>query len=78
VGELKIRSYTGIVGLYLAKAISFRATLTEFKACIASGDSVLRKESPLSSFIRLKRACGKREPGWMPIKVTQKALEGGE
>lgn len=69
MGELKIRSYIGIVGLYLVKVIFFRVILIEFKVCIVLGDSVFRKESFLSFFIRLKRVCGKRELGWMLIKV---------
>jgi hypothetical protein len=50
-----MRSCIGFVSSYLARAISFRAALTEFRAWTASGDSVLREERPLSPFRRLKR-----------------------
>ena len=53
--ELKMRSRISFVGSYLARAISFRAALTEFRAWTASGDSVLREEDFLSPFRKLKR-----------------------
>jgi hypothetical protein len=45
----------GIIVSYLAKAIFFRAALAEFRAWIASGDSVLKEEGPFSPFRRLNR-----------------------
>ena len=50
-----MRSCIGFVGSYLARAISFRAALTEFRAWTASGDRVLRAEGLLSPFRRLKK-----------------------
>jgi hypothetical protein len=57
--ELKM-SCIGFVGSYLARAISFRAALTELRAWTASGDSVLWEEGLLSPFRRLRRGEGRK------------------
>lgn len=50
----------GIAGSNLARAISFRAALKEFRAWIASWDSVHGEKSLLSPFMKLQR-------GWMVL-----------
>lgn len=62
----------------LARAMSFRDALTEFRAWPASRNGVLGEEGLLSPFRRLKGVCRKGEPGSKPIEVAQKALEGGD
>jgi hypothetical protein len=39
-GKRKIQRYMEIVGPYIPKAISFRAIMAEFRALIASDESV--------------------------------------
>jgi hypothetical protein len=49
-----------IVGSYLVRAIFFRAAVTQFRAWIASWDSVHGEKSLLSPFMKLQR-------GWMVL-----------
>jgi hypothetical protein len=55
VGGVKDEELIDFVGSCLARAISFRAALTEFRAWTASRDSVFREKGFLSPFRRLKR-----------------------
>jgi hypothetical protein len=55
VNDVLIINCVGFVGSYLARAISFRVALTEFRAWTSSGDSILRDDGLLSPFRRLKR-----------------------
>ena len=61
--ELKIRSCIGIVGSYLARAISLRVALVKFGAWIASQDSVLGKDIKE----KWKNICGKGKSKSKPL-----------